>query len=63
MRRKIMDDYYKHITFIEDLLKGGIKKGLLRALPPHEMAEALFHLIRASSLEWMLVPTKDDPQF
>jgi AcrR family transcriptional regulator len=58
LRQKIIDDYFKHITFIENLLKEGIKKGLLRALPPHEMAEALFHLIRASSIEWMLVPAK-----
>jgi hypothetical protein len=28
-------------------------------LPPHDMASALFHLIRASSMEWMLVPTKE----
>ena len=58
LRQKIIDDYFKHITFIENLLKEGIKKGLLRALPPHEMAEALFHLIRAASIEWMLVPAK-----
>ena len=59
LRQKIIDDYFKHITFIENLLKEGIKKGLLRALPPHDMASALFHLIRASSMEWMLVPTKE----
>jgi len=59
LRQKIIDDYFKHINFIENLLKDGIKKNLLRALPPHEMASALFHLIRASSIEWMLVPTKE----
>jgi hypothetical protein len=59
LRQKIIDDYFKHINFIENLLKDGIKKSLLRALPPHEMASALFHLIRASSIEWMLVPTKE----
>ena len=59
LRQKLIDDYFKHITFIENLLKDGIKKGLLRALPPHEMASALFHLIRASSIEWMLMPTKE----
>ena len=59
LRQKLIDDYFKHITFIENLLKDGIKKDVLRALPPHEMAEALFHLIRASSIEWMLVPTKE----
>jgi len=59
LRQKIIDDYFKHINFIENLLKDGIKKNLLRALPPHEMASALFHLIRASSIEWMLVPMKE----
>jgi hypothetical protein len=59
LRQKIIDDYFKHINFIGNLLKDGIKKGLLRALPPHEMASALFHLIRASSMEWMLVPAKE----
>jgi AcrR family transcriptional regulator len=59
LRQKIVDDYFKHINFIENLLKDGIKKNLLRALPPHTMASALFHLIRASSIEWMLVPTKE----
>ena len=59
LRQKLIDDYFKHINFIENLLKDGIKKGLLRALPPHDMASALFHLIRASSMEWMLVPTKE----
>ena len=59
LRQKFIDDYFKHITFIENLLKDGIKKGVLRALPPHDMAEALFHLIRASAIEWMLIPTKE----
>jgi AcrR family transcriptional regulator len=59
LRQKLIDDYFKHINFIENLLKDGIKKNLLRALPPHTMASALFHLIRASSIEWMLVPTKE----
>ena len=60
LRQKLIDDYLKHINFIENLLKNGIKKNLLRALPPHEMASALFYLIRASSMEWMLlVPAKE----
>ena len=59
LRQKLIDDYLKHINFIENLLKDGIKKNLLRALPPHEMASALFHLIRASSMDWMLVSAKE----
>ncbi len=59
LRQKLIHDYFKHITLIENLLKEGIKKGVLRALPPHDMASALFHLIRASSIEWMLVSSKE----
>lgn len=59
LRQKLIDDYFKHINFIENILKDGIKKNLLRSLPPHEMASALFHLIRASTMEWMLVQMKE----
>ena len=61
LREKIIDDYFKHIAFIENLLKDGIESGLLRALPPHDIAQSLFHLIRASSIEWMLRPAKESP--
>jgi hypothetical protein len=59
LRQKIIDDYFKHITFIEGLLKTGVKNGLLRSLPPHEMASALSHLIRSAASEWLLIPTKE----
>ena len=61
LRQKIIDDYFKHIAFIENLLKDGVESGFLRALPPHDMAQSLFHLIRASSIEWMLKPAKESP--
>lgn len=60
-RQKLIDDYFKHITFIENLLKEGIEKGVIRALPPHDMAQALFFLIRASAIEWMLYPAEEPP--
>ncbi len=59
LRQRLMDDYYQHIAVIENLLKSGIKKGLFRDLPSQEMAEALFYLIRASAITWMLNPTKE----
>jgi TetR/AcrR family transcriptional regulator len=60
-RLKLIADYFKHITFIENLLNDGIESGLLCDLPPHDMAQALFFLIRASVIEWMLDPAKDSP--
>jgi AcrR family transcriptional regulator len=62
LSQKLTDSYDKHITFIENLLKGGIETGLLRNLPSRDMAEALFYLIRASSVRWMLMPTIESPR-
>ena len=59
LRQKLIDDYFKHISFVENFLKAGVKSGLLRALPPHEMASALIHLIRSAASEWLLEPTKE----
>lgn len=59
IRQKLIDDYYQHLFFIEKILKSGIKSGLLRSLPPREMAGALSHLIRAASVDWLLVPSKE----
>lgn len=62
LRQKLIGDYLKHVTFIENILKEGIEKGLLRSLPPHDMAQSLFHLIRASSFEWMLASSEESPR-
>jgi AcrR family transcriptional regulator len=59
MRQRLRDDYFKHLSFIENILKAGMKNGVLRNLPPHEMAAALSHLIRAASIDWMLMPSKE----
>jgi AcrR family transcriptional regulator len=59
IRQKLINDYYKHLSFIEKILKSGIKNGILRSLPPREMAGALSHLIRAASVDWVLVPSKE----
>jgi AcrR family transcriptional regulator len=59
IRQKLINDYYQHLSFIEKILKSGIKNGLLRSLPTREMAGALSHLIRAASVDWLLVPSKE----
>jgi len=59
IRQKLINDYYKHLSFIEKILKNGIKNGVLRSLPPREMAGALSHLIRAASVDWLLVASKE----
>ena len=57
--KKLSDGYYDHITFIENLLKDGIDRGVLRNLPSRDMAEALFFLMRSSAVTWMMNPTKE----
>jgi hypothetical protein len=59
IRQKLINDYYSHISFIERILKKGVREGFLRSLPPREMANALSHLIRAASVDWLLVPSKE----
>lgn len=59
IREKLINDYYQHISFIEKILKSGIKSGALRSLPSREMAGALSHLIRAASVDWVVMPTKE----
>ncbi len=58
-REQLINDYYQHISFIEKILKSGIKNGLLRSLPPRDLANALSHLIRAASVDWLLMPSKE----
>ena len=59
LHQKLSDGYYDHITFIENLLREGVDTGILRDLPSRDMAEALFYLIRASAVSWILMPTKE----
>ena len=59
LRQKLRDDYLTNLSYIENILKAGIKKGILRNLPPREIAVALSHLIRAASVDWMIIPSKE----
>ncbi|MGB5218183.1 MAG: TetR/AcrR family transcriptional regulator [Smithella sp.] len=61
LREKLIEGYLQHINFIENLLKEGIEKGLIRNLPVNDMAQSLFYLIRASSIEWMLSLNNKSP--
>jgi AcrR family transcriptional regulator len=56
LRRKLLNGYIKHLAFIENLLKSGIKSGFLRPLSSRDTAALLFGLIRATSIDWMILP-------
>ncbi len=59
LRERLKEDYFNHLSFIENILKVGIKKGVIRSLPSHEIASALSHLIRAAIVDWIIMPSKD----
>lgn len=54
LREKLLDSYSRHLAFIENELKSGIRNGFLRPLPSRDLAEVLFGLIRSSAVDWML---------
>lgn len=56
LRQKMIEDYFKHLTFIENLMKSGIRKDILRSTCTHDMAAALFGLIRSTSIDWIFLP-------
>lgn len=59
LNQKIIDGYFDNVMFIENILKAGIKSGVLRKVPTHDAASALFHLNRSVTIEWLLKPTKE----
>jgi AcrR family transcriptional regulator len=59
IREKLIGEYLNHLSFAENILKAGVKSGLLRALPAREMASLLMHIIRAASIDWLLLSSKD----
>jgi len=59
IHQRLRDDYFNHLSFIENILKAGIKDGTLRNLPPREIAAAISHLIRAASMDWMIIQSKE----
>lgn len=61
LRQKLIDDYFNHIAFIEDLLRDAMESGLLRSLPTRDTAHSLFSLIRTALIEWMLDPAQESP--
>ncbi len=59
IHQRLRDDYFNHLSFIENILKAGIKNGTLRNLPPREIAAVISHLIRAASMDWMIIQSKE----
>jgi AcrR family transcriptional regulator len=59
LQKKMIDNYFQHLSFIETILISGMEDGILRTFSSRDMAGALSHLIRAAAFDWMLMPSKD----
>lgn len=55
IREKLIGEYLKHLSFIEGIVKAGIRSGLFRALPARDMAALLLHIIRAAAFDWVML--------
>ena len=59
IREKLINNYLKHVSFIERILKAGVDGGVFRVLPCREMAAILLHMIRAASIDWIMIPVEE----
>lgn len=55
LRERLKKDYLESLARMEDIIKAGIKKRLLRNLPPRDIATSLSHLVRASAVDWLMI--------
>jgi AcrR family transcriptional regulator len=59
LRKRLMDDYLNNLSYMENVLKAGIRKRLLRNLPARDAATTLAHLIQATAMDWMMMSPKE----
>jgi AcrR family transcriptional regulator len=57
IREKLLQKYFRHLSFVEKIFQKGIEIGFLRELPARQMAHLLMHIIRATSFDWLMVHT------
>jgi AcrR family transcriptional regulator len=54
LRESIVEEHLKHVVYIEDLLKEGIRKQVLRALDTKSLAKALMGVIAYFKFAWIM---------
>jgi AcrR family transcriptional regulator len=54
LRERIIDEHLKHVVYIEDLLKEGIRKQVLRNLDTKSLANALMGVIAYFKFAWIM---------
>ncbi|MBL7183131.1 MAG: TetR family transcriptional regulator [Anaerolineae bacterium] len=51
---RIHDKYTTYLNWVAGILEAGMQEGVLRAMAPKEMAQALVGMLNASIFEWMV---------
>jgi hypothetical protein len=57
LRNNILDEHRKHVGWIEDLLREGIRKQFLRAIDTKSLANALMGIIAYFKFAWIMSPS------
>lgn len=55
LRERLKEDYLDSLARMEDIIKTGIKKRLLRNLPPRDIATTLSHLVLGCAEDWLAI--------
>ena len=55
LQERMMRDYADHVSFIEEVIREGIRTGDLKKMDPRMMAAALLGIINSCSFKWLTV--------
>jgi TetR/AcrR family fatty acid metabolism transcriptional regulator len=55
LRDRMMRDYADHVSFVEEVIREGIRTGDLKKMDPRMMAAALLGIINSCSFKWFTV--------
>jgi hypothetical protein len=53
LRKRMMDDYAAHVSFISGVMEEGIQAGVLKKMDPQMMAVALTGIINSCASKWL----------
>jgi AcrR family transcriptional regulator len=56
LRERIVEEHLKHVVYVEDLLKEGIRKRFLRVLDTKSLANTLMGIISYFKFAWIMNP-------
>lgn len=54
LKSRMIEDYYSHVDFIEEIIKSGIATGYLKPVQARMSAIALLGMIRSFIYDWMI---------